>query len=116
MEYGTEGWELHWDLTPRPEDTIIQKTTPDSFLETDLEKELKKKRIKHLHFAGIQSEVCVDTTCRRAFSLGYEVTLISDAHSTWDWHQMNAQQIIDHHNNVLRCLRILMPPRKLDLV
>ena len=33
---------------------------------------------------GAQTEVCVDTTCRRAFGLGFDVTLVSDGHSTWD--------------------------------
>ena len=34
-------------------------------------------------------------------SEGYPVTLISDAHSTWDDSGLSAQQIIDHHNTVL---------------
>ena len=40
-------------------------------------------RGRNVVMCGIQTEVCVDTTCRRAFSLGYRVTLASDAHSTW---------------------------------
>lgn len=28
---------------------------------------------------GLQTEYCVDTTCRRAFSLGYNVTLVKDS-------------------------------------
>lgn len=46
--------------------------------------------------------MCIDTTCRRAFSLGYKVTLVSDAHSTWNSQVITAQQIINHHNSVLR--------------
>ncbi|TQR10931.1 isochorismatase family protein [Psychrobacillus soli] len=58
--------------------------------------------MEHLVIAGIQSEVCVDTTCRRAFSKEYKVTLVSDAHSTWDSKEFLAQQIISLHNDVLR--------------
>jgi nicotinamidase-related amidase len=51
--------------------------------------------------AGIQTEYCVDTTCRRAYSLGYDVTLVQDGHSTWDTPDLCAPQIIAHHNRTL---------------
>lgn len=109
LEHGTEGWEIHSDIKPHEEDVIIQKTTPDSFFNTPLEEELKKRGIEHLVISGIQSEVCVDTTCRRAFSMGYKVTVVSDAHSTWDSGSLTAQQIIDHHNLVLRWFADVYP-------
>jgi nicotinamidase-related amidase len=43
----------------------------------------------------------VDTTCRRAFSLGFEVTLVSDGHSTWENATLTADQIIRHTNDTL---------------
>jgi len=49
----------------------------------------------------LQTEYCIDTTCPRAFTLGYEVTLVKDAHSTWDSSLLKANRIIEHHNNVL---------------
>ena len=33
--------------------------------------------------------------------MGYEVTLVKDAHSTWDTNHLSASQIIDHHNSLL---------------
>lgn len=102
LENGTKGWEIHPEITPETGDIIIQKTTSDSFYRTILDEELKKQGVEHLVIAGIQSEVCVDTTCRRAFSMDYKVTLVSDVHSTWDSKEFLAQQIIDHHNDVLR--------------
>ena len=47
------------------------------------------------------TEYCVDTTCRRAISLGYDVTLASDAHLTQDNGVLSAANIIAHHNFVL---------------
>jgi nicotinamidase-related amidase len=102
LETGTKEWEIHSEIKPANTDTIIQKTTPDAFYKTNLQKELQKLQIEHLVLAGIQSEVCVDTTCRNAYSLGYDITLVTDAHSTWDSEDLTAQQIIHHHNNVLR--------------
>ena len=102
LEFGTKGWEIHSDIIPQQQDIVIQKMTPDSFFNTTLAEELRKKDIEHVIITGIQTEVCVDTTCRRAFSMGYKVTLVSDAHSTWDSEELNAEAIIHHHNRVLR--------------
>ena len=99
---GTKEWEIHPAITPERGDPVIQKATPDSFYNTKLEAELKKKGIGHVIITGIQTDVCVDTTCRRAYSMGYKVTLLSDAHSTWASEELTAQEIINHHNRVLR--------------
>jgi nicotinamidase-related amidase len=80
---------------------LLVKRHPDSFQETELQRELKERDIEHLVIAGIQTEYCVDTTCRRAYSLGYDVVLVQDGHSTWDSEHLDASQIIAHHNNVL---------------
>jgi nicotinamidase-related amidase len=58
--------------------------------------------------------VCVDTTCRRAFSLGYKVTLAQDAHSTWKTDHPTASQIIEHHNRVLRWFANLKDSSKIS--
>ncbi|RPF50393.1 cysteine hydrolase family protein [Aquisalibacillus elongatus] len=113
LEHGTTGWEIHPDVAPNNQDTIIQKKTPDSFLNTSLNELLKKQGIEHLVITGIQSEVCVDTTCRRAFSLGYKVTLSSDGHSTFDTKNITANQIINHHNGVLRWFAEVCPSKEI---
>jgi nicotinamidase-related amidase len=63
--------------------------------------ELSTVDVKQLVVVGAQTEVCVDTTCRRAFSLGFNVTLVSDAHSTWGNDTLTADQIISHTNQTL---------------
>lgn len=100
-ECGTSGWEIHPTIQPAEGDVVIQKRTPDAFYETNLHHELKSRKIKKLIIVGLQTEYCIDTTCRRAFTLGYEVTLVKDGHSTWDSSLFTAEQIIAHHNNVL---------------
>ena len=47
------------------------------------------------------TEYCIDTTCRRAVSLGYDVTLVADAHTTHDNDLLPAEKIIAHHNRSL---------------
>jgi len=101
LEWGTENWQIHPTIAPAPGETIVDKRTPDSFHGTTLSSELAAIGAKRLIVAGAQSEVCVDTTCRRAFSLGFDVTLVSDAHSTWDNAILTADQIIRHTNQTL---------------
>lgn len=98
---GTPGWEIHPAIAPVEGEVVVQKHHPDAFQGTNLQRELEAKSIERLIIIGIQTEYCVDTTCRRAYSLGYDVTLVKDAHSTWDTDHLTAPQIIAHHNDVL---------------
>lgn len=98
---GTPQWEFHSSIAPNEGEVVIQKCTPDSFHETELHEKLKAAQIQNLIVTGNQTEYCVDTTSRRAFSLGYNVMLVKDAHRTWDSDTLSAKQIIDHHNEVL---------------
>jgi nicotinamidase-related amidase len=91
---------------------VVEKKTPDAFHETNLHDELGSRGIRDLVVAGLQTEYCVDTTCRRAFSLGYNVVLVRDAHSTWDGAVLSAAQIIEHHNNVPSGLFVVLKDEK----
>lgn len=98
----SSGWSLHPDLPLSAEDVKIEKDFPDSFQGTNLESHLNHLGANRLIVAGIQTEICVDATCRRAFSLGYDVILVKDAHSTAESSLLSAEQIISHHNIVLQ--------------
>jgi nicotinamidase-related amidase len=82
-------------------DIVIEKRHCDAFQDTDLQQRLTDMQIGALVLTGMMSEYCVDTTCRRAYSLGYQVTLVSDGHSTLSRDNLSAAQIIAHHNTVL---------------
>jgi nicotinamidase-related amidase len=99
---GTPGWQIHPAVTPETGDIVIQKKTPDSFYGTNLQNELETRQIHQVIIAGMQTEMCIETTCRRAHELGYEVTLVKDAHSTFDGHGITAAQIIAQYNEALR--------------
>lgn len=101
LETHTKGWEIHPSIAPADGEKIIRKKESDSFFETNLQEELRKRGITRLIVAGAMTEFCVDTTCRRATSLGYDVTLASDAHLTRGNKVLTAANIIAHHNLVL---------------
>ncbi|MDO9417681.1 cysteine hydrolase family protein [Pararhizobium sp.] len=97
----SQGWELRLEIRPLPGETVVHKTSCDSFFHTALQDELQKRAITHLVIGGCQTPYCVDTTARRAVSLGYGVTLLSDGHMTGDRGALTFTQIIAHHNAVL---------------
>lgn len=100
-ERGKPTWEIHPRIKPLINEDVVEKGTWDSFYNTNLESVLKKKGIANLVIVGMQTEYCLDTTCRRAFAMGYKNSLVSDAHTTFDSEVLKAEQIVRHHNNVL---------------
>jgi len=103
--------DIHPDIYPQDGDIVVSKMESDSFFNTTLQDELSKRDIKKLVIGGLQTEYCVDTATRRAFSMGYEPILVEDAHSTMNYDDaaLSAAQIIAHHTNVLRGYAKILP-------
>ncbi len=101
LEVGSSGWRIHPSLAPGETDLVVHKRSSDSFYETPLREELDARGITHLVIVGMRTEYCVDTTSRRAVSLGYDVTLATDAHTTTDNDVLPAAHIVAHHNATL---------------
>ncbi len=106
-EPGTPGWAIHPALAPVEGELVIQKHRSDSFHETPLRAELDSRGVKRLVIAGMQSEYCVTATTRRAVKLGYDVTLVSDAHSTYNGSSLTAPEIIVWQNETLGMMAVL---------
>ncbi len=96
--HGSVGWEIHPAATPLPGEIIIQKHTPDAFNETPLQSGLDARQVKNIIIAGMQTDFCIDATCRRAHQLGYQVTLVADAHSTYAADDLTAASVIAQYN------------------
>src|SRR5271155_654356 len=97
LETGTPAWAIHPSILPLNGEPVIRKKASDSFFETRLAEALQTGEISRLIIAGAMTEYCVDTTCRRAITLGYDVTLAGDAHLTRGTPVLTAAQIIAHH-------------------
>ncbi len=110
-EPGTAGWALHPALPIEPADLVIEKRVPDAFDGTSLQQELAARGIRMLVIAGMQTELCIDATCRRAAALGYDVTLVADGHSTFDGSSLSAADIIARQNAQLGALATLQQAR-----
>jgi len=79
----SRGVQLHKDFNLN-EGMIIQKNYPNSFRETTLMQKLQDAAIDNLIICGAMTHMCVDTTVRAGFDLGYKIELVSDACATKD--------------------------------
>lgn len=98
---GSTGWAVHDAVRPIAGEPVIEKRHCSAFQDTDLHERLVRAGIDKIVIAGLQTQYCVDTTCRAASALGFRTTLASDAHTTFDTGVLSAAQIIAHHNDTL---------------
>jgi nicotinamidase-related amidase len=98
---GSDGWRIVSELTPGDAEPLVQKIYGDSFEDTDLEAVLSGLRVGRLVVVGAQSDACIRSTIHGAFVRGYDVTLVSDAHTTENHSQWGApppDKVIAHTN------------------
>jgi nicotinamidase-related amidase len=98
---GTEAWRLVPELAPDPAEPLIEKRYGDSFEDTPLEAVLAERGVGRLIVTGAQSDACIRSTLHGALVRGYDVTLVSDAHTTEDLSAYGApppEQVIAHTN------------------
>lgn len=101
LEVGTPRWHIHPAIAPREDEVIVHKRASDAFHQTNFQKRLEELGVKHLVVVGGQTEYCVTATAGRALYQGYDVTLVSDAHTTYDRETFKAEQIIAFLNEML---------------
>ena len=78
----TKGVEIHGSVAPLSGEAVIKKKYPNSFRQTELLKYLKEHGIGKLVVAGMMTHMCIDTTTRAAFDLGFNTQLAHDACAT----------------------------------
>ena len=69
-------------LAPAQGEAVITKNYPNSFAGTDLDSLIKKTGTNNLIIVGFMSHMCVNSTARGAFSLGYRPTVVASATAT----------------------------------
>ena len=76
---GEPGTAILSELAPVDGEVVIEKPSKGAFYATELGDVLKQRGIQQLVFAGVTTEVCVQTTMREANDRGYECLLCEEA-------------------------------------
>lgn len=82
---GSEGAELYSGLYREETDRVFIKHYPNSFRDTGLDEYLKEKGIINLTICGAMTHMCIDTSVRAGYDLGYNIELIADGCATKDF-------------------------------
>jgi nicotinamidase-related amidase len=97
----SDPWQYVPELSRRDGEPLVHKNFGDSFEATDLEELLAERGIGRLIVTGAQSDGCIRSTLHGGIVRGYDVTLVSDAHTTEDLSAYGApapEQVIAHTN------------------
>jgi nicotinamidase-related amidase len=82
LRYGSHGWKLAPNFIPIAGELVIHKKYNSSFASTDLDHRLKALGVSRIVLAGALTNWCIRSTAYAAVDRGYNLALISDAHST----------------------------------
>lgn len=100
LALGSDEWQIVPELAPVNGESRIEKRYGDSFEATNLETVLSELGIGRL-VVGAQTDACIRSTIHGALVRGYDVSLVSDAHTTEDqqaWGAPAPDQVIAHTN------------------
>jgi ureidoacrylate peracid hydrolase len=67
------------EIKPADSDHVVIKRRDSAFQDTELRVWLQSEGINTLIICGVDTSICVETSLRDAFNIGYDVILISDA-------------------------------------
>ena len=98
LEPNSEGWKIYDEVSPNKNEVVINKTYNSSFKDTNLKIYLGNKGIKQLIITGMQTEYCIDATCKVAFEYGFEVIIPEKTNTTFNNGDIVAKDLYDHYN------------------
>jgi ureidoacrylate peracid hydrolase len=99
LDYKITGFNVppgSWDaemltaIKPGDDEIVIPKTSSSVFISTNIDYILRNLGVRYLVIAGIVTDQCISSAVRDACDLGYLVTLVTDACTTYtkerhDW-------------------------------
>ena len=74
--------QISAEVAPKNGENVITKNYPNAFIATPLEAQLKALGIESLVLAGFMTHMCINSTARGAFNLGFKPTVVASACAT----------------------------------
>ena len=78
LKRGTWGAQIADEIKLQDNDIVIQRSTMCAFKQTNLKKILEDNGIETLVFGGLVTDLCLETSIRSAYDIGYEVISLVD--------------------------------------
>jgi nicotinamidase-related amidase len=95
---GAPGWPVWPALGQAEDEPTFAKNVGDAFSNAALAKWVAEQGADEVVLLGAQTDQCVAATVTGAIEAGFKVTVVSDAHSTWDLRDETAEEIIARYN------------------
>ena len=105
-------------LKPKKNDHVVIKRRDSAFQDTELRVWLQSEGINLLVFAGIDTSICVETSLREGFNIGYDVMIISDATASGypEHYKTTLERVSDYYGLVMDVERFKKAINTLDKV
>jgi ureidoacrylate peracid hydrolase len=106
------------ELKPKENDPVVIKRRDSAFQDTELRVWLQNEGINLLFFAGIDTSICVETSLRDGFNIGYDVALISDATASGfeEHYKTTLERVKDYYGLVMTAERFKKAIDTLDKI
>ncbi|MDF2942694.1 MAG: nicotinamidase-like amidase [Herbinix sp.] len=101
LEINTKGWQIYHEIAPESGEMIFDKKYCSSFLKTGLKEYIDNKEIKTIILVGMQTEYCIDTTCKTAFEHGYKVIIPKETNTTFDNAYLTSEKLYEFYNYMI---------------
>lgn len=99
LESGSIGWTIYKEIAPMENEKIFEKKYNSAFRKTGLKKYLDNMGIKNIILCGMQTEHCVDATCKVAFEYEYNITIPLFTTTTFDNGFISGKDLSEYYEN-----------------
>lgn len=109
LKFGSDAWKLAPSLVPAATEITVHKKYNSSFAGTNLDQQLRSQGVSRIVLAGAATNWCIRATAYAAVDRGYNLAIVSDAHSTEsmqfkDGRVVSAESIVTDLNVVFKWL------------
>lgn len=101
LERNTVGWNIYDEISPMDNEKVFDKQYNSAFRDTGLKEYLECKDINTIILVGMQTEYCIDATCKVAFEYGYNVIIPEDTTTTYDNAILSGKELSDYYTQYI---------------
>ncbi len=98
LEYGAEGWQIYDKIIPENHEKVLDKQYNSAFLKTGLKEYLDSKKTDTIILVGLQTEYCIDATCKSAFEHGYNVIIPEETNTSFNNDYLSGENLYEFFN------------------